>query len=87
MATLKADKINKKLGVYDDAQMVQTSDNTWFLGFDKIGQKIDVINTSGKLATSLPNSNQKPLINNLYKNGKSYVLLIGGNKITCQELN
>ena len=76
-----------ELAVYDDAQMVQTSDNTWFLGFDKIGQKIDVINTSGKLATSLPNSNQKPLINNLYKNGKTYVLLIGGNKITCQELN
>ena len=76
-----------ELAVYDDAQLVQTSDNTWFLGFDKTGQKIDVINTSGKLATSLPNSNQKPLINNLYKNGKTYVLLIGGNKITCQELN
>ncbi len=75
-----------ELAVYDDAQIAQTSDNSWFLGFDKTGQKIDVINTSGKLATSLPNSNQKPLVSNLYKNGKTYVLLIGGNKITCQEL-
>ena len=76
-----------ELAVYDDAQLVQTSDNSWFLGFDKTGQKIDVIGATGKLATSLPNSNQKPLISNLYKNGKTYVLLIGGNKITCQELN
>ena len=76
-----------ELVVYDDAQVVQTSDNSWFLGFDRTGQKVDVINTSGKLATSLPNSNQKPLVSNLYKNGKTYVLLIGGNKITCQELN
>lgn len=75
-----------ELAVYDDAQLVQTSDNSWFLGFDKTGEKIDVINTSGKLVTSLPNSNQKPLVSNLYKNGKTYVLLIGGNKITCQEL-
>lgn len=76
-----------ELAVYDDAQLIQTSDNNWFLGFDKTGQKIDVINTSGKLATSLPNSNQKPLVSNLYKNGKTYVLLIAGNKMTCQELN
>ena len=76
-----------ELAVYDDAQIIQTSDNSWILGFDKTGQKIDVINTSGKLATSLPNSNHKPLVCNLYKNGKTYVLLINGNKITCQELN
>jgi len=75
-----------ELAAYDNVQVVQTSDNTWFLGFDKTGQKIDVINTSGKLATSLPNSNQKPLLSNLYKNGKTYVLLIGGSKITCQEV-
>lgn len=76
-----------ELAVYDDAQLVQTSDNSWFLGFDKTGQKIDVINATGKLATSLPNSTQKPLVSNLYKNGKTYILLISGNKITCQELN
>jgi hypothetical protein len=75
-----------ELAVYDNTQVIQTSDNTWFLGFDKTGQKIDVINTSGKLTTSLLNSNQKPMVSNLYKNGKTYVLSIGGNKITCQEL-
>ncbi|MES2761511.1 MAG: hypothetical protein V4677_04870 [Bacteroidota bacterium] len=73
--------------VYDDAQMVQTSDNDWIVAYDRTGQKVDVINTAGKLGTSLPNCNQKPLVSNLYKNGKTYVLLISGNKITCQELN
>jgi hypothetical protein len=84
--TSKLIEYYNELAVYDDAQVIQTSDNSWFLGFDKTGQKIDVINTSGKLTTSLTNSNQKPLVSNLYKNGKSYVLLVGGNKITCQEL-
>lgn len=73
--------------VYDHLQMVQTSDNDWLLAYDKAGQKVDVVNVAGKLAVSLPNTNQKPLHCNLYKNGKTYVLLIGGNKITCQELN
>ena len=75
-----------ELAVYDNAQLVQTSDNNWFLGFDKTGQKIDVINTSGKLASSLPSSTKKPLVSNLYKNGKTYVLLVSGNKVSCQEL-
>ncbi|MBI3519541.1 MAG: hypothetical protein HY062_09330, partial [Bacteroidetes bacterium] len=75
-----------ELAVYDNAQLIQTSDNEWILAFDKAGQKVDVISTGGKLSVSLLNSSQKPLLSNLYKNGKTYVLLIGGNQITCQEL-
>ncbi len=75
-----------ELAVYDDAQLVQTSDNEWILAFDKAGQKVDIVNTTGKLSSSLLGCNQKPLVSNLYKNGKTYVLLINGNKISCQEL-
>lgn len=72
--------------VYDDAQLIQTSDHDWIIAFDKAGQKTDVITIEGKLAMSLSNSSYKPLVSDLYKNGKTYILQIGGNKITCQEI-
>jgi len=75
-----------ELAVYDDVQFTPTSNNDWFLGFDKTGQKVDVVNTTGKLATSLQGSTQKPFTCDLYKNGKTYVLLVNGNKVSCQEL-
>ncbi len=76
-----------ELAVYDDAQFAQTSDNNLVLAYDKIGEKLDVITINGKLATSLPNVTKKPLMCNLYKNGKMYVLLVNRNKLSCQELN
>lgn len=72
--------------VYNDVQLVQTSDSDLFLAFDKPGQKADVINTSGKLSVSFPGATQKPLACDLYKNGKTYVLLVSGNQVSCQEL-
>jgi hypothetical protein len=76
-----------ELAVYADAQVVQTSDHEWILAYDKIGQKADIITINGKLAVSIPNITQKPLVCNLYKNGKIYLLLINGNSVSCQELN
>jgi len=75
-----------ELAVYDDVRLVQTSNNDWFLAFDKTGQKIDVVNTMGKLSYSIQGSTQKPFVCDLYKNGKTYVLLVNGNKVSCQEL-
>ena len=75
-----------ELAVYDDVQIAQTSDHDWILAFDKTGQKVDVVSTNGKLATSLQGVSQKPFICDLYKNGKTYVLLVNGNKVSCQEL-
>ncbi len=75
-----------ELAVYSNAQIVQTSDRDLILAYDKTGQKVDVIHTNGKLAVSLPNVTQKPLGCNLYKNGKTYMLLINGNTVSCQEL-
>lgn len=75
-----------ELAVYDDVQMAQTSDHDWLLAFDKTGQKIDVVGTDGKLANSYRGVTQKLLVSDLYKNGKTYVLLVNGNKVSCQEL-
>jgi len=75
-----------ELAVYDDAQFAQTSDNNLVLAYDKIGEKLDVITINGKLATSLPNFTKKPLMCNLYKNGKMYALFVNRNKLSCQEL-
>lgn len=74
-----------ELGVYDNSQIVQTSDHDWILGYDKAGQKADIISVEGKLAVSIPNVTQKPLTCNLYKNGKMYLLLINGNEVSCHE--
>lgn len=75
-----------ELAVYDDVQIVQTSDRDWLLAYDKTGQKIDVVNATGKLSASLQGATQKPFTCDLYKNGKTYVLLVNGNKVSCQEL-
>lgn len=72
--------------VYSDVELVQISESDLFLAFDKPGQKVDVINTTGKLVASLPGATQKPLACDLYKNGKTYVLLVNDSKVNCQEL-
>lgn len=71
---------------FNDAQLIQTSDHDLILAYDRNGGKIDVINTSGKLSLSIPDVTHKPMACELYKNGKTYVLLIKGNMISCREL-
>jgi hypothetical protein len=73
--------------VYENAQVVNTTDNEYILAFDRAGQKINVISMDGKVKSTIQNATQKPLVSNLYKNGKTYVLIVSGNKVSCQELN
>jgi hypothetical protein len=73
--------------VYNDAQLVSTANNDWVVAYDKAGSKIDMINKEGKVISSIQNASRKPLVNNLFKDGKIYVLTINKNKISCQELN
>ncbi len=72
--------------VYSDVKLVQISETDLLLAFDKPSQKVDVINTAGKLVASLPGVTQTPLACDLYKNGKTYVLLVNGKNVSCQEL-
>ncbi|MGZ5190059.1 MAG: hypothetical protein ACXWCZ_03510, partial [Flavisolibacter sp.] len=75
-----------ELADFNDAQLIQTSDHDLILAYDRNGDKIDVISTSGKLSLSIPDVTQKPMACELYKNGKTYVLLTNGNMISCREL-
>lgn len=73
--------------VYEDAQVVNTTDNQYILAFDKAGQRIDVITVDGKIKSGIAGTTQKPLVSTLYKNGKTYLLIVHGNKVSCQGLN
>lgn len=73
--------------VYGAVNIVNTSNHQWLLATDKASNKIDLIANEGKYAFSIPNVTNKPLVLDLYKNGKTYVVSVGFNKINCQELN
>ena len=73
--------------VYTHAQAIHTVTSPIILALDKAGQKVDVIQSNGKLTMTIPLVDQVPLSSDLYNNGKIYLLLIHGNKIRCQELN
>lgn len=70
---------------YSDAEFVSTSKYDFILAHDKAGQKIDFITLDGKLKNSIPSSN-KPLITNLFRNDKSYLLLVQHKQVVCKEL-
>jgi hypothetical protein len=73
--------------VYEDVQVINTSNHQWLLAYDKATQKVEIIGMDGKPVSAINQVNQKPLVSDLYKNGKTYVVTIGGNKVSCQELN
>jgi hypothetical protein len=72
--------------VYINVQLIHASDQDLILAYDKGGEKVDVVNTAGKLSVTFQGATQKPMASDLYKNGKTYVLLVNGNKVSCQEL-
>ncbi len=73
--------------VYENAQTISTSSHNYIVAFDKTGQKIDIINKEGKLVTSISNASHQPLVSNLYKNGKTYLVITNHHQIFCQELD
>jgi hypothetical protein len=74
------------LSIYTDVQLIQLGDRSLLIAYDKTGEKLDVINMGSKLEKIIPGATQKPLICDLYKNGKTYLLLVNSNKVSCQEL-
>jgi hypothetical protein len=73
--------------VYEHIQTISTSSHNYLVAFDKTGQKIDVINKEGKLISSIPQVSKQPLVSNLYKDGKTYLIITNHGKVLCQELD
>jgi hypothetical protein len=73
--------------VYENVQAISTSSHNYVLAFDKTGQKIDIINKECKLISSISNASIKPLVSNLYKNGKTYLVITNHHHVFCQELD
>jgi len=73
--------------VYTNIECVKLTNKLLYTAFDNAEQKTDILNADGKLIKQFQNTTHKPLIVDLYKNGKHYLLLININKINCVELN
>ena len=73
--------------VYENVQAISTSSHNYVLAFDKTSQKIDIINKESKLISSIFNASKQPLVSNLYKNGKTYLIITNRHKVFCQELD
>ena len=73
--------------VYTNIETVKLTNNLLYVAFDDAEQKTDILNANGKLITQYQNTTHKPLIVDLYKNGKQYLLLINNHAINCVQLN
>ena len=73
--------------VYKDASLAYTESNRYIIGFDNAGQKADVVDLTGKIVYSIPGITHKPLVTELYKDGKKYLIGIQHNRINCIRLN
>jgi hypothetical protein len=73
--------------VYDYVECLKTSTKSVFIAFNKTEQKTDIISSEGKLIKQYNNTTERPLVFDLYKNDKYYLLLINHNTLNCVELN
>ncbi len=73
--------------VYKDANLAYTENNQLIIAFDKAGEKLDLIDLTGKLVYSIPNMTHEPLLTELYKDGKKYLVTFSHNKVNCIRLN
>jgi hypothetical protein len=73
--------------VYTNIECVKLTNKLLYVAFDHAEQKTDILSSNGKLLTQYPNTTHKPLVVDLYKNGKQYLLMINNNNVNCVELN
>ena len=73
--------------VYTNTECVKLTNKLLYVAFDNAEQKTDILNGDGNLIKQFQNTTHKPLVVDLYKNGKQYLLMINNNKINCVELN
>ncbi len=73
--------------VYTNVECVKLTNKLLYVAFDHAEQKTDILSSNGKLLKQYPNTTHKPLVVDLYKNGKQYLLMINNNNVNCVELN
>ena len=73
--------------VYKHAAFAYTESNQMIVAYDNAGEKLDMIDLTGKLMYSIPNVTHEPLVTELYKDGIKYLITINGNKVNCLRLN
>lgn len=79
-------EVYNEKAVFENIQIVQTSNNDFVLAYDKAGFNIEILNINAKPISVINDVTQNPFVIDLYKNGKSYLLISGNNKLTCREL-
>lgn len=72
--------------VYRDARFAYTENSQQVIGFDQAGEKLDLIDLAGKPLYSIGQVTHPPLVCELYKNGKTYLITINGSVINCRRL-
>lgn len=73
--------------VYRDGLFAYSENNQQIIAFDQAGEKLDVIDLTGKLLYSISNVTRPPLVTELYKDGKKYVITVNRNRVNCVRLN
>lgn len=73
--------------VYHDAVFAYTENSQQIMAFDQAGEKLDLIDLSGKPLLSIGNVTHVPLVTQLYKDGKTYLVTINGTRVNCRRLN
>lgn len=73
--------------VYRDALFAYTENSQQVIAFDQAGEKLDFIDLGGKPLYSIGNVSTIPLVTQLYKDGKTYLVTVSGSKLNCRRLN
>ncbi len=73
--------------VFDDVQIINSSNGNKYIAFDKAMHKIDVLNTESKLVTIINNVTKAPLIKELFNDGKKYIICVNNKIVSCKVLN
>jgi len=73
--------------VYRGALFAYTENSQQIIAFDQAGEKLDLVDLSGKPLYSIGNVTTIPLVTELYKDGKTYLVTISGPRLNCRRLN
>jgi hypothetical protein len=73
--------------VYRDVLFAYTENSQQVMAFDQAGEKLDLVDLSGKPLYSIGHVTNVPLVTQLYKDGKTYLVTISGSRVNCRRLN